>query len=116
MPSTVEPTTRPTVTTAVVAVGVGDGIRRLLVSLGVQEIVAGGQSMNPSTAQILEAVERCPSESVVVLPNNKNIVPVAQQVDGLTSQQRRGRPDDLACSRRSRRSSPTTRTPSSTTT
>ena len=68
-----------------VAVGVGEGIRRLLVSLGVQEIVAGGQSMNPSTAQILEAVERCPSESVVVLPNNKNIVPVARQVDGLTS-------------------------------
>jgi len=76
---------RPTVATAVVAVGVGEGIRRLLVSLGVQEIVAGGQSMNPSTAQILEAVERCPAESVVILPNNKNIVPVARQVDGLTS-------------------------------
>jgi dihydroxyacetone kinase-like predicted kinase len=60
------------------------GIRRLLVSLGVHEIVAGGQSMNPSTAQILEAVERCPSDAVVVLPNNKNIVPVARQVDGLT--------------------------------
>ena len=53
-------------------------------SMGVHEVVAGGQSMNPSTAQILEAVERCPSESVVVLPNNKNIVPVARQVDALT--------------------------------
>ncbi len=73
-----------TVRTAVVAVGVGEGIRRLLVSLGVHEIVAGGQSMNPSTAQILEAVDRCPSGSVVVLPNNKNIVPVAQQVHELT--------------------------------
>jgi uncharacterized protein len=73
-----------TVATAVVAVGVGEGVRRLLQSVGVQEIVAGGQSMNPSTAQILEAVERCPSESVIVLPNNKNIVPVARQVDGLT--------------------------------
>ncbi len=72
------------VETAVVAIGVGDGVRRLLASLGVQEIVAGGQSMNPSTAQILEAVERCPSQSVIVLPNNKNIVPVARQVDGLT--------------------------------
>ena len=72
------------VETAVVAIGVGDGVRRLLASLGVQEIVAGGQSMNPSTAQILEAVERCPSESVIVLPNNKNIVPVARQVDALT--------------------------------
>ncbi len=78
-------TDRPTAATAVVAVGVGEGIRRLLVSLGVHEIVAGGQSMNPSTAQILEAVERCPSDAVVVLPNNKNIVPVARQVDGLTS-------------------------------
>jgi uncharacterized protein len=71
-------------TTAVVAVAVGEGLRRLLTSLGVHEIVAGGQSMNPSTAQILEAVERCRSDSVLVLPNNKNIVPVARQVDSLT--------------------------------
>jgi DAK2 domain fusion protein YloV len=71
--------------TAVVAVAVGDGIRRLLGSVGVQEVVAGGQSMNPSTAQILEAVERTPSKHVVVLPNNKNIVPVARQVDELAT-------------------------------
>jgi uncharacterized protein len=71
-------------TTAVVAVGVGEGVQRLLSSLGVQQIVAGGQSMNPSTAQILEAVERCPADTVIVLPNNKNIVPVAEQVDALT--------------------------------
>ena len=74
-------------TTAVVAVAVGEGLRRLLTSLGVHEIVAGGQSMNPSTAQILEAVERCRSDCVVILPNNKNIVPVARQVDGLTNKQ-----------------------------
>ena len=48
------------VTTAVVAVAVGHGLRRLFTSLGVQQVVAGGQSMNPSTAQILEAVELCP--------------------------------------------------------
>jgi DAK2 domain fusion protein YloV len=72
------------VTTAVVAVGVGDGVRRLLSSLGVQRVVAGGQSMNPSTAQILEAVEACASDAVIVLPNNKNIVAVAGQVDALT--------------------------------
>ena len=72
------------VTTAVVAVGVGDGIQRLLKSLGVQHVVAGGQSMNPSTAQILEAVDACGADTVVVLPNNKNIVPVARQVDTLT--------------------------------
>ena len=72
-------------TTAVVAVGVGEGVRRLLNSLGVHAVVAGGQSMNPSTAQILEAIDRCPSDSVIVLPNNKNIVPVAEQVHELTA-------------------------------
>jgi dihydroxyacetone kinase-like predicted kinase len=76
--------TLPAVTTAVVAVAVGDGVRRLFTSLGVQQVVAGGQSMNPSTAQILEAVEQCAADAIVVLPNNKNIVPVARQVDGLT--------------------------------
>ncbi|MDQ1521307.1 MAG: fatty acid kinase [Actinomycetota bacterium] len=70
--------------TAVVAVSVGDGLRRLLTSLGVQQVVAGGQSMNPSTAQILEAVEASTADSVIVLPDNKNIIPVARQVDGLT--------------------------------
>jgi DAK2 domain fusion protein YloV len=75
----------PEVTTAVVAVAVGDGVRRLLKSLGVQQLVAGGQSMNPSTAQILDAVEACNAGSVLVLPNNKNIVPVARQVDDLTA-------------------------------
>jgi hypothetical protein len=55
-----------------------------LTSLGVQQVVAGGQSMNPSTAQILEAVEACNANAVIVLPNNKNIVPVAGQVDELT--------------------------------
>jgi DAK2 domain fusion protein YloV len=73
------------VPTAVVAVATGDGIRRIFRSLGVQQIVAGGQSMNPSTAQILEAVEAAPAHEVVVLPNNKNIIPVAEQVDELTT-------------------------------
>ncbi|MEX2099783.1 MAG: DAK2 domain-containing protein [Acidimicrobiia bacterium] len=72
------------VTTAVVAVAVGEGLRRLFTSLGVQHVVAGGQSMNPSTAQILEAVEQCSADGVIVLPNNKNIVPVARQVPELT--------------------------------
>jgi DAK2 domain fusion protein YloV len=72
------------VTTAVVAVAVGDGVRRLFASLGVQAIVAGGQSMNPSTAQILEAVDSCNARSILILPNNKNIVPVARQVAEIT--------------------------------
>jgi uncharacterized protein len=71
--------------TAVVAVATGEGIRRLFLSLGVQRIVTGGQSMNPSTAQLLEAVEAAPASSVVILPNNKNIIPVAEQVAPLTS-------------------------------
>ena len=70
--------------TAVVAVAVGDGIGRLLRSVGVQAVVAGGQSMNPSTAQILTAVEGVDAEGVIVLPNNKNIVAVARQVDALS--------------------------------
>ncbi len=72
------------VTTGVVAVAVGEGLRTLLRGLGVQRVVAGGQSMNPSTAQILEAVDACAADGVIVLPNNKNIVPVAEQVPGLT--------------------------------
>src|SRR5205807_1694359 len=75
------------VPTAVVAVATGEGVRRIFRSLGVQGIVAGGQSMNPSTAQILEAVEAAPADEVVVLPNNKNIIPVAEQVDALTPKQ-----------------------------
>ena len=72
------------VTTAVVAVATGAGVGRLLRSVGVQGIVAGGQSMNPSTADLLAAIEAANSEQVVILPNNKNIRPVAEQVDGLS--------------------------------
>ncbi|MCU1377965.1 MAG: domain fusion protein YloV, partial [Acidimicrobiales bacterium] len=84
-----EPDTAPgpqkEVATAVVAVATGDGIRRIFHSLGVQSVVTGGQSMNPSTAQLLEAVEASPAPEVVILPNNKNIIPVAEQVGELTS-------------------------------
>jgi fatty acid kinase len=72
------------VTTAVVAVAAGDGVKRIFYSLGVQGIVAGGQSMNPSTADLLAAVDRVPADQVVILPNNKNIIPVAEQVDAQT--------------------------------
>jgi dihydroxyacetone kinase-like predicted kinase len=84
-PSAEEEDAREPVPTAVVAVATGDGIRRIFRSLGVQQIVAGGQSMNPSTAQILEAVQAAPADEVVILPNNKNIIPVAEQVDDHTS-------------------------------
>ena len=84
-------TSHEPVPTAVVAVATGDGIRRIFYSLGVQAIVAGGQSMNPSTAQLLEAVEAVPADQVVILPNNKNIIPVAEQVDDLTAEVGAGR-------------------------
>jgi DAK2 domain fusion protein YloV len=69
--------------TSVVAVVAGDGIGRIFRSLGVHHLVKGGQSMNPSTAELVAAVEATGSEDVVILPNNKNIRPVAAQVDGL---------------------------------
>jgi len=82
---TVEPPeSNEPVETAIVAVATGDGIRRIFHSLGVQRIVTGGQTMNPSTAQLLEAVESAPADQVVILPNNKNIIPVAEQVDAET--------------------------------
>ena len=68
----------------VVAIATGDGIRRIFHSLGAR-VLTGGQSMNPSTAQILEAVEAAPADHVVILPNNKNIIAVAEQVDATTA-------------------------------
>jgi uncharacterized protein len=73
------------VNTAVVAVASGPGLADLFRQLGVQVVVVGGQTLNPSTSELLAAVERCNSNSVVVLPNNKNIIPVADQVAGLTA-------------------------------
>ena len=72
-------------TTAVVAVAVGDGVGEIFSSFGVQHVVTGGQTMNPSTAELLAAVEAMPAEGVVILPNNKNIIPVAKQVDAESS-------------------------------
>jgi DAK2 domain fusion protein YloV len=66
--------------TAVVAVATGEGIGRIFRSLGVHYLVPGGQSMNPSTAQILDVIEQARSDEVVLLPNNDNVHPVAMQV------------------------------------
>ncbi|MFT7473252.1 MAG: DAK2 domain fusion protein YloV [Verrucomicrobiales bacterium] len=71
--------------TAVVAVSVGAGVADIFRSFGVQHVVAGGQTMNPSTAELLAAVESLPADGVVILPNNKNIIPVAEQVDAQSS-------------------------------
>ena len=68
----------------VVSVCAGDGIADVFMNLGVDGIISGGQTMNPSTQDILEAVNKVPAETVFVLPNNKNIIMAAQQVDALT--------------------------------
>jgi uncharacterized protein len=77
---TSEESAGPPPRTAVVAVANGEGVGRIFRSLGVHHLVPGGQSMNPSTAQILEVVEAAAAGEVVLLPNNDNIRPVAMQV------------------------------------
>ncbi len=68
----------------VVSVCAGAGLADVFTNLGVDEIISGGQTMNPSTQDILEAVNKVPAETVLILPNNKNIIMAAQQVAGLT--------------------------------
>ena len=74
----------PEKTFGVVSVCAGAGIADVFTNLGVDGIIAGGQTMNPSTQDILEVVNKVPAEIVYVLPNNKNIIMAAQQVDALT--------------------------------
>lgn len=69
---------------ATVAVAPGPGIARVFASLGVSAIVEGGQTMNPSTQQILAAFENLPTDQVIILPNNKNIVMAAKSACELT--------------------------------
>jgi len=70
--------------TAIVAVVSGEGLSDVFTSLGVTVIVPGGQTMNPSTKDLLQAVEQAASDKVIILPNNKNIVASANQVQSLT--------------------------------
>ena len=74
----------PTKPIGVVSVCAGDGLADVFTNLGVDAIISGGQTMNPSTQDILEAVNKVPAETVFILPNNKNIIMAAQQVEGLT--------------------------------
>ena len=69
--------------TAVVAVVAGDGNRLLFESLGATKIVEGGQTMNPSTAELVDAIEGMPAAEVVLLPNNSNVILSAEQATGL---------------------------------
>jgi len=75
----------PQVDIAMVTVATGDGFFELLNSLGNIIIVPGGPTMNPSVHELLQAVESAPSDNIILLPNNKNIVSAASQVQSLTS-------------------------------
>jgi len=74
----------PAVDMAIVAVVSGDGLSNVFTSLGTTAIVHGGQTMNPSTKDLLQAVNSVVSDKVIILPNNKNIVLAAEQVQSLT--------------------------------
>jgi fatty acid kinase len=73
-----------TLVTALVAVCPGRGNRRLFESLGATRVIEGGQSMNPSAADILEAIEAVPTDDVLVLPNNSNVILAAEQAAALS--------------------------------
>jgi DAK2 domain fusion protein YloV len=72
---------------AVVAVSPGAGLSRIFASLGVAAVVEGGQTMNPSTQDILNSFENLPTDKIIILPNNKNIVMAANQAKGVTVKQ-----------------------------
>ena len=75
----------PATDMAIIAVVSGDGLADILGSLGVAATVPGGQTMNPSTKDLLQAIESVASDKVFILPNNKNIVLTAEQVQSLTA-------------------------------
>jgi DAK2 domain fusion protein YloV len=78
-------TSLPTLETGLVAVCPGRGNRRLFESLGATRVLEGGQTMNPSTAEIVDAIDAVPADDVIVLPNNSNVVLTAEQAAELSS-------------------------------
>ena len=73
---------------AIVAVASGDGLARVFRQLGATELVMGGQTNNPSTQEIFDAIQRVPTHNVIVLPNNKNIILAAEQAARLATNQK----------------------------
>lgn len=71
----------------VVAISIGEGLTDVFVSLGVDRVLAGGQTMNPSTKNIIEAIQSVPAETVLVLPNNTNILLAARQASSLVDKE-----------------------------
>ena len=83
---TTEPVAGPPKDYGFIAVSAGDGMSEIFKSLGVDYIIEGGQTMNPSTADILDAVEKVNAKTVFILPNNKNIILAANQAAELTTE------------------------------
>ncbi len=79
-----ETSAEPVKQTGVVAVCAGEGLEAMFRELGADGVISGGQTMNPSTEDILKEIERTPAENVFVLPNNKNIILAAEQCVGMT--------------------------------
>jgi DAK2 domain fusion protein YloV len=75
----------PSLDIGVVAVAAGSGMREVFRSLGAAAIITGGQTMNPSVQEILQAVDSVPSKKIILLPNNKNIILAASQAKSLAS-------------------------------
>lgn len=71
-------------TVGIITVSFGEGFREIFLSLGADEIIFGGQTMNPNVEELLAAVNNLPQEDVIILPNNKNIIMVAEQVKALS--------------------------------
>src|SRR5699024_11824601 len=63
---------------AIIAVAAGEGIENLFKDMGVKSIISGGQTMNPSTNDILDAINKANADNVIILPNNKNIIMAAR--------------------------------------
>lgn len=82
-PAELAVTTDQTKSTGLVAVAVGDGLADILKSLGVDQVIEGGQTMNPSTEEIIAAVNQVAADQVIILPNNSNIILTAQQAKSL---------------------------------
>ncbi len=88
-PSTPAPTPQPAPEplhgqVGIVAVVPGEGLRRVFESLGANAIITGGQTMNPSTQELLEAIEKLPYDEIIILPNNSNVILAAQQAQALS--------------------------------
>ena len=89
----------PTLETGIVVVAPGEGNRRLFKSLRATRVIEGGQTMNPSTEEIVAAVDATPATEVIVLPNNSNVILSAEQAVGARQQADAGRADAVGAGR-----------------